>query len=141
MFPSSFNASIENFCCSLLLSLSASAIRSINASSLSCALSINDSTLGSSAIAAALVFFLAAFFPSFRFFGVFFGLLFGVLVHFLCLPLFLKNKDFAKANDSSSSESEVPTSPDGVVYRGCLDQFVGNSGLRSANYFPTCVED
>ena len=85
----------------------------MNASSLSCALSINDSTVGSSAIAVALVFFLAAFFPSFRFFGVFFRVLFGVLVHFPCLPLFLKNKDFAKANDPSSSESEVPTLPDG----------------------------
>lgn len=116
MFPSIFKASIENFCCSLLLSLSASAIRSMNASSLSWALSRNDSTVGSSA-AAALTFFLAAFFPSFRLFGAFlgafFGVLFGVLVHFPFLPLFFKNKDFAKASGWSSSESEVYTSPDG----------------------------
>ena len=102
MLPSIFKASIENFCCSLLLSLLASAIRSIKASSLSCALSLNDNTVGSSA---SLAFFLAAFFTSFQ--------LFGVLVHFPFLPLFLKNKDFANVNDSSPSESDVNTSPDG----------------------------
>ena len=100
IFPSIFNASNENFCCSLLLSLSASAIRSINAWSLSYALSINDSTVGSSATVV-LLFFLAAFFTSFGLFGVFFGVLCGVLVHFPCFLLFLKNKDFANANDSS----------------------------------------
>ena len=68
------------------------------------------------------------------------------LCTFPLLPLFLKNEDFAKVNDSSSSESEVNTSLDGpgrssdcgnrklphrifFFYRGCPDQFVGNSGL------------
>ena len=59
-----------------------------------------------------LICFFGLLFNSFRLFGVFFGVVFGVLVYFPCLPLFLRNKDFAKANDPCSSESEVHTSPD-----------------------------
>ena len=154
MFPSIFKASNANFCCSLLLFLSASTIRSINASSLSYALSINDSTVGTSATAVVLLFFLAAFFTSFRLFGVFFGVLFGVLVHFPCFLLFLKNKDFAMTHLNLSQKcllhqmgqvdhriGEVSSFEQTqqlrklhhpkFIYRRCPDQLVGKSGLRS----------
>ena len=65
-FPNIANASIENFCCYCLLTLSASAILSIKASSFSCALSRNERTaLCSSAPAPPLVFFLGFFFADF----------------------------------------------------------------------------
>lgn len=101
IYPNITNASIENFCCCCLLSLSALAILSIKALSFSCALSRNEKTVPCSfAPTPPLAFFMEFFFTSF-FPARLFGLGIIVLVPFLFLLLFLKNSDFANATTLS----------------------------------------
>ena len=153
MFPSIFIASTENFCCSLLLSLSASANGFKNASSLSRLRSFYK-RLHSRLICYRCCFGLLSgrFLPILRLFGVFFGALLGVLAHFPCLLLFSTNKDFANLSSMTRlpqsqkcllhqtgqvdhrieevADKAAQTSSSKFLYQDILINFLRNSGPR-----------